>query len=134
MAQPKALAYLLNELTRYNLHVILYSGYTWEEITNPVGPSRLWIKEILDRVDVLVDGPYRKDQDDSLISYRGSRNQRVIDVQETLKTGILTVLDWDEPELVIDQTGLVSLPVGLAAEFSGIGTVGPSRMCGQAKG
>lgn len=129
--QPKALAYLLKALDRFNFHTVLYTGYTWEQISSPISASWLWIKEILDRVDILVDGPYKNELDDPFISYRGSRNQRPIDVQETLQTGILTVLDWESPEVVIDSTGLISLPIGLTPEFSSIGQIKHSRMCGE---
>ena len=38
-------------------------------------------------VDVLVDGPFREDEKDSTLHWKGSANQQVIDVQKTLKTG-----------------------------------------------
>ena len=57
----------------------LYSGYTYEEI-NPIVMSM-----ILEYVDVLVDGKYIEEEKDITLKWRGSRNQRVIDVQKTLK-------------------------------------------------
>ena len=60
----------------------LYSGYTFEEIKNKaVGEF------ILEYVDVLVDGPYIEEQRDITLSFRGSKNQRLIDVKETFKQG-----------------------------------------------
>lgn len=56
----------------------LYTGYTWEEIKD---------REILQYLDVLVDGRYVKEQRDTLLHWRGSANQRVIDVKKTLEQG-----------------------------------------------
>jgi len=56
----------------------LYTGYTWDEIKD---------REILQYLDVLVDGRYVKEQRDTLLHWRGSANQRVIDVKKTLEQG-----------------------------------------------
>ena len=59
----------------------LYSGYTFEEINDKV------MGMILEYIDVLVDGPYIDEQRDITLAFRGSKNQRVINVKETLKQG-----------------------------------------------
>ena len=51
----------------------LYSGYTYEMLQG---------KEILTLVDVLVDGPFLLEQKDAGLDFRGSRNQRIIDLRE----------------------------------------------------
>ena len=56
----------------------MYTGYEWEIVRS---------FDILKYVDVLVDGEYEKDKCDTQLHWRGSSNQRVIDVQESLKTG-----------------------------------------------
>ena len=56
----------------------MYSGYTWEQIKN---------KEIIQYIDVLVDGEFQEELKDISLPYCGSSNQRIIDVQATLKTG-----------------------------------------------
>ena len=56
----------------------MYTGYEWEIVRS---------FDILKYVDVLVDGEYEKDKRDTQLHWRGSSNQRVIDVQESLKTG-----------------------------------------------
>ena len=55
----------------------LWSGYEYEVIPD----------ELLEYVDVLVDGQFEIDKADPNLKYRGSANQRVIDIKETLKTG-----------------------------------------------
>lgn len=62
--------------------VWVYSGFTYEEITSD--PSML---ELLKLCDVLVDGPFILEQRDVTLGFRGSRNQRIIDVQVSLRSG-----------------------------------------------
>ena len=77
---------LLNLLKRIKLEtdkpILLWSGYTFEEIVN--NPKRL---EILREVDVLIDGKFQADKRDIMLKYRGSSNQRVIDVKKSLEQG-----------------------------------------------
>lgn len=46
-------------------------------------------QEIVKYIDVLVDGEYIKSQHDITLKWRGSRNQRVIDLKETLRDGLV---------------------------------------------
>lgn len=80
---------LLNEIKSKfpDKDVWLYSGYTYDEIRS----SRERFKQILN-VDVLVDGPYIEEQRDITLAFRGSKNQRLIDVQETLKQGTIITI------------------------------------------
>lgn len=52
-------------------------------------------KEIFRMCDVVVDGPYIEEQRDISLAFRGSRNQRLIDVKETLKQGKIITLQND---------------------------------------
>ena len=75
--------------------VWIYSGYTWEELNDPKN-SRCHgscTNKILSLIDVLVDGEFHESEKDITLKYRGSRNQRLIDVPETLKQNKLIVLD-----------------------------------------
>lgn len=58
--------------------VWLYTGFTWEELQG---------KEILRYVDVLVDGRFECDKKDVSLHWKGSSNQRVIDVKQTAANG-----------------------------------------------
>ena len=60
----------------------LYSGFTYEEICNMKTKE---IKDILGNIDVLVDGKFEIDLYDPALYFRGSSNQRIIDIKETLK-------------------------------------------------
>lgn len=67
----------------------MYSGYTWEELTDPDN-KRCHTQDtntILGMLDVLVDGRFILDKKDIKLRFRGSSNQRIIDVPATLKEG-----------------------------------------------
>ena len=66
------------------LSVWCYTGYTWDALRGAYGYESF---ELLDHLDVLVDGPYMEEQRTLELPWRGSRNQRLIDVQASLKTG-----------------------------------------------
>lgn len=66
--------------------VWIYTGYTLSQlledsITNPI------LKEILCNTDTLVDGEYKQDLRDVSLRWRGSSNQRVIDIRQSLEIG-----------------------------------------------
>ena len=64
----------------------LWSGYSWEDIKD---------LSLLHYIDVLVDGPFIQEQKDLSLYFRGSKNQRVIDVKKSLKVGCAIRLDGD---------------------------------------
>lgn len=134
MMQPEALAELVWRLRQAGVkHIIVYTGYTWEALLSPVHPAYPWMKQILENIDVLVDGPFIKKLDNPFLIWRGSTNQRPINVPESLAAGRVVILDWDNPRLVINPDGSVLLPIGLAPAFAGLGQVRESRMCGQSR-
>ena len=77
---------LLNLLKRIkketNKEIWLWSGYTYEEAI--LSEKR---REILDYVDVLVDGRFEEENKSLLIKFRGSTNQRIIDLNKTREEG-----------------------------------------------
>ena len=72
-----------------NKDIWIYSGYTWEDII-----QNDTLKEILKYTDVLVDGAYIDELRDISLAFRGSSNQRIIDVQKTLDSN--EVVLWQE--------------------------------------
>ncbi|MCI1984261.1 MAG: anaerobic ribonucleoside-triphosphate reductase activating protein [Bifidobacteriaceae bacterium] len=69
-----------------------WTGYTWEELMRAgETPDKA---ELLGLVDVLVDGRFVKSQKDSLLQFRGSANQRVIDVKASLAAEDHHVVQW----------------------------------------
>lgn len=64
-----------------NISVWIYSGYTYEElITNPSSEEY----ELLTRCQVIIDGRFEQDLLDTSLLYRGSSNQRIIDIPASL--------------------------------------------------
>lgn len=62
----------------------LYTGEKWEDIQE---------LEVLQYIDVLVDGRFEQEKKDNLLHWRGSGNQRVIDVKESLRRGLVVLHD-----------------------------------------
>ena len=65
-----------------NKDIWCWTGYTWDEII-----AREDCKYILQYIDVLVDGEFIQDKYDISLKWRGSSNQRVIDVKKSLQAG-----------------------------------------------
>jgi anaerobic ribonucleoside-triphosphate reductase activating protein len=74
----------------------LWTGYTWGSIFNPIVTDNLNLErdkliklrqEIVKMTDILVDGRYIHEQKDMNLKFKGSKNQRVIDVKESIKQG-----------------------------------------------
>lgn len=85
--------YLVNEIRLSSPHktIWIYSGYTWEEILdeeyNFLKMHDTLRKAIIAQCNVFVDGQYKESQRDITLPYRGSKNQRLIDVQQSLQEG-----------------------------------------------
>ena len=72
------------------LHVMAYTGYVFEALHDgmeDIGTHPGW-KELLSSLDLLVDGPFILPQRDLLLRFRGSANQRILDVPLSLRAGI----------------------------------------------
>ena len=95
MFQP----YACNEIAKFSkklgLDIWVYSGFTYEEIIKMSEKQPIY-KEFLKNIDVLVDGKFMIEQKDLNLLFRGSKNQRLIDVQKTLKNKEITLLDEEE--------------------------------------
>ena len=70
-----------------------FSGYTWEELTGDSRARCACTDELLSLVDVLVDGEFVEALKDISLHFRGSSNQRVIDVPATRAGGIIVLKD-----------------------------------------
>ena len=72
-----------------NKDIWIYSGYEWETIIKDET-----LREIMRYTDVLVDGPYIDELRDVSLAFRGSSNQRIIDVQKSLTENNIVL--WQE--------------------------------------
>lgn len=73
-----------------------YTGFTYEEDLRPGGRRHCDVTdELLAMVDVLVDGRFVQEKKNLTLSFRGSENQRVIDMPSTLQTGRVVLSEWN---------------------------------------
>ena len=82
-AQAEGYAKLAKLLKAHRYEVASYSGYTFEQLLRGT-PAQ---KELLANIDVLIDGPFLMEERSLELSFRGSRNQRILDVPKRLAAG-----------------------------------------------
>lgn len=68
---------------KYGHSIVAYTGYLYEEILDSGNEHHL---ELLELTDILIDGPFKVEEKDLNIPFRGSRNQRIIDVKKSSET------------------------------------------------
>ena len=73
--QANVAAEIAKELKAYGKNIWAYTGWTLEQLMDNHDPDQL---NLLQYVDVLVDGPFLLAERDLTLSFRGSRNQRII--------------------------------------------------------
>ena len=91
--QAPAAAAFAREVAVRGLNLVLYSGYTFEQLlaASDSDPDN---HILLDSAYLLVDGPYIHAEQDYNLAYRGSRNQRLIDLPRSLKAG--HAVEWEQ--------------------------------------
>ncbi len=89
--QSKACAELSKAAKRLGLNVWAYSGWTFEELLK-MSETNGDIMEFLKNTDVLIDGPFILAQRTLELRFRGSKNQRQIDVKKSLAEG--KAIEW----------------------------------------
>ena len=133
-SQPRALSHFVRALRTYGVtNIIVYTGFTWEVLTKTEAGLYFSVMATLSNTDILVDGPFLRQLDDPMIQYRGSRNQRPINVAKSISAGRVIVEDWDTLEVTITDDGVAFMPDGVVM-FDQIGDAGISPMCGQVRG
>ena len=88
--QAEKLYILACALKEYGKTIWAYSGYTFEQITSD--PVK---KKLLEMCDVLVDGRFDKNKTELNLRFKGSTNQRIIDVAKSLENGSVILYDLD---------------------------------------
>lgn len=84
--QSAALLALAKELRACGYNLTAFSGYTYEQIL--AEPEK---RTLLEELDILVDGPFREAEKSMTLRFRGSRNQRIIDVPASLARGAVVL-------------------------------------------
>lgn len=96
--QAKECAELAYFARYYKVNVWVYTGYRFEDLLRNHNPS---VEQLLRCTDVLVDGPYIQTLKSYEARFRGSKNQRLINVPESLKKG--EVVLWVDPRCGLEK-------------------------------
>ena len=88
LMQPQAFARLAEIIKAAGYDLVVYSGYRFEQIREMAAVNK-YINTILKHTDILVDGPYIAELRDLRLAFRGSANQRLIDVPKSIATGLV---------------------------------------------
>lgn len=122
--QPKACAALAAELKRNGYGIWCYTGYLYDDLAGRAEAARtqqaqreeagltgnaltegiaddLAVGDLLDSIDVLVDGPFVESRKSLELKWCGSSNQRLIDVPATRRTG--SVVEWQPTSFSLEK-------------------------------
>ena len=86
--QAEPLYHLGKKLRENGYSIIIYTGYTFEYLLNNSNCENYYSK-LLSVADILVDGKFEEDKKSYLLNFKGSSNQRIIDVQKSLNQNIV---------------------------------------------
>lgn len=95
MFQPLACSLIAKHLKKKKYNIWVYTGFTYENLIK-MSQKEPSIKEFLDCIDVLVDGKFIEEEKDLNLLFRGSKNQRLIDIPKTIIENKIVLFDEDE--------------------------------------
>lgn len=90
MFQPKPCAYLAKKIHELGMNIWVYTGFTYEEL---LAKNDKDIMDFLNNIDVLVDGRFDISKKSMDLEFRGSSNQRIIDVKKSLMGNNVVLYD-----------------------------------------
>ena len=93
LEQAEKFAYIALEVKKLGLNIWCYTGYEFEYIMKNLDKRHGW-KELLNYIDVLVDGKFDINKKKDGLKFKGSENQRIIDVKETLKNNKIKLIEF----------------------------------------
>ena len=91
-SQPVAFYELAVRLKEKNKNIITFSGYTYEELIK-LAEKNVAVKGLLELTDILIDGRFVLEKRDLMLQFKGSSNQRYIDMNATRAQGKVIVLE-----------------------------------------
>lgn len=83
---------LKNKIKDREFNIWCYTGYKFEYIIENLDKRIGW-RELINNIDVLVDGKFEEDKKEEGLKFRGSSNQRIINVKESLESESIILLD-----------------------------------------
>ena len=96
MFQAKACAILAEKIHELGMNVWAYTGFTFEELLEKGNSD---ILDFLNQIDVLIDGKFDISKRNLSLEFRGSSNQRIIDIPKSLESNEITLFELNKKEL-----------------------------------
>lgn len=98
IANQKALLPLVEQVKKIypNKTVWCYTGYQFEDLLSGGKVHADWAEKLLNNIDIIVDGEFVKEKKDITLRFKGSSNQRIIDVQKSLKENKIILSPFNE--------------------------------------
>jgi anaerobic ribonucleoside-triphosphate reductase activating protein len=87
--QAKEFEYIAKRLKEKNIHIVAYTGFSYEQLIDNKD-----MKDLLEKVDILIDGPFLKDRKTLKLPFRGSENQRMIEVKKSLLNNKIELIEY----------------------------------------
>lgn len=91
--QTNPLSFIAKAAKNLNLDVWCYTGYTWEQLRQVDNIRYYRFETLLKEIDVLVDGKFEIIKKDISLLFKGSSNQRIIDVKKSLENSKVIFID-----------------------------------------
>lgn len=102
--QPKACSEIAKYARKQGYNIWAYTGYTFEQLMN-LSKTKPEIMDFLKEIDILVDGKFELSKKSYNTLFRGSSNQRIVDVKKSLKVNkAVTVEKYQEKEVTSSRT------------------------------
>lgn len=93
--QAGKMARLGRKIRDMGYSIVCYTGYTFEQLFEKKDPDHMALLQVC---DLLIDGPYLEEQRDLTLLFRGSKNQRILDVPASLQAGKPVLSSLGKPE------------------------------------
>ncbi|AWK50360.1 anaerobic ribonucleoside-triphosphate reductase activating protein [Clostridium beijerinckii] len=91
--QADKFAYMATAFKEKGLNIWSYTGYTYEHIIEHKDEYEGW-NDLINNIDVLVDGKFEDDKQQDGLKFRGSTNQRIIDVKESIRLNKVITIEY----------------------------------------
>jgi len=91
--QADKFAYMAKAFKEKGLNIWSYTGYTYEHIIEHKDEYEGW-NDLINNIDVLVDGKFEDDKQQDGLKFRGSTNQRIIDVKESMRLNEVITIEY----------------------------------------
>lgn len=88
--QPEECFKIAKAARKLGLDIWCYTGYVYEEL---IKSDRKFVLDFLHQIDVLIDGPFVIKDKNLLLKFRGSKNQRIIDVKKSIESNEVIIIE-----------------------------------------